>query len=46
LIKAAIGLRATEEEVGLDVSEHGMAAYGGNSMLPEPTPATAPTASV
>ncbi|MGZ0170191.1 MAG: hypothetical protein ACKVHE_11590, partial [Planctomycetales bacterium] len=42
VIKATIGLRATEEEeaAGLDVSEHGMAAYGGNSMLPEPTPAT------
>jgi Amt family ammonium transporter len=42
VIKATIGLRATEEEevVGLDVSEHGMAAYGGNSMLPEPTPST------
>jgi Amt family ammonium transporter len=42
-IKATIGLRATEEEevAGLDISEHGMAAYGGNSMLPEPTPATA-----
>ena len=48
VIKATIGLRASEEEetVGLDISEHGMAAYGGNSMLPEPTPATAPTATV
>ncbi len=48
VIKATIGLRASEEEevAGLDVSEHGMAAYGGNSMLPEPTPASVPTASV
>ena len=45
VIKATISLRATEAEefVGLDISEHGMAAYGGNSMLPEPTPATATT---
>ena len=36
LIKVTIGLRATEEEevVGLDVSEHGMAAYGGVSASP------------
>jgi len=48
VIKATIGLRATEEEetAGLDISEHGMAAYGGNSMLPEPTHAAVPTASV
>lgn len=49
VIKATIGLRASEEEeaAGLDVSEHGMAAYGGgNSMLPEPTPAAPATASV
>jgi len=48
LIKATIGLRASEEEeaVGLDISEHGMAAYGGNSMLPEPTHGVAATASV
>lgn len=49
VIKATIGLRASEEDevAGLDVSEHGMAAYGGGgSMLPEPTPASAPTASV
>ena len=48
IIKATVGLRATEEDevAGLDVSEHGMAAYGGGSMLPEPTPATAPTASL
>ena len=42
VIKATIGLRATEEEeaVGLDVSEHGMAAYGSPSLrdpLPSPT---------
>lgn len=48
VIKATVGLRATEEDevAGLDVSEHGMAAYGGSSMLPEPTPASVPTASV
>lgn len=38
VISKTIGLRVSEEDevVGLDVSEHGMAAYGGNSMLPEP----------
>ncbi|MDA0283778.1 MAG: ammonium transporter [Planctomycetota bacterium] len=47
VIKATIGLRATEEEeiAGLDISEHGMAAYGGHSMLPEPLPAKAAVAS-
>jgi Amt family ammonium transporter len=42
LIKAAIGLRASDEEqaLGLDVTEHGLAAY-------EPaTTAAAPTAAV
>ncbi len=41
VIKVTIGLRATEEEevIGLDVSEHGMAAYGGVSGgSPLPTP--------
>lgn len=48
VIKSTIGLRASEEEesVGLDVSEHGMAAYGGNSMLPEPNQPAPQTASV
>lgn len=43
IIKVTIGLRATEEEevMGLDVSEHGMAAYGGvGSNTPLPAPQT------
>lgn len=41
IIKATIGLRVTEDEeaVGLDISEHGMAAYGGPSVsTPLPSP--------
>ena len=42
VIKSTIGLRAGEEEevIGLDVSEHGMAAYGGpvtGEPLPSPS---------
>jgi len=42
VIKSSIGLRAREEEevLGLDVSEHGMAAYGGpvtGDPLPSPS---------
>lgn len=43
IIKVTIGLRASEEEetVGLDVSEHGMAAYGGPTVSdPLPSPQT------